>query len=304
MPAGNYGNRRKNMTYLILGANGLIGQQFAALCKEKGRDYVGTRYSREGKNLKEVNFLEPAHIPGLLDEIAPAVVLNCVNLAGGVNFCEENPILARKLHVEAPKVIVDWCARHHALFVFFSTDYVFDGKNPPYKENDDTGPLNLYGKLKLESENYITGNMEHSIIVRTTNVYGWDPETVTPNFLMYIYQTLEEGRPFNAPSFLYGNPTYVEDLAGAVLELIEKGHTGVFHIVGNGYVNRYDWAVKFCEMAGLEKEKIIEVKEPPEHIVPRPFRSNLNCDKVKKLIKTKLHGVDDGLQLFVNRMKR
>ena len=61
------------MKVLILGANGLIGQQFVALCKEKGLDYVGTRNSREGKNLKKVNFLEPAHIPGVLDEITPTM---------------------------------------------------------------------------------------------------------------------------------------------------------------------------------------------------------------------------------------
>ena len=140
------------MKYLILGANGLMGQQFVRLCRERGIDYEGTRFSRENPHLKRIDFLEPASIPGILAEISPQVVLNCVNLAGGVNFCEENPEPARKLHLEATKVLVDWCVKNHARFVFFSTDYVFDGKNPPYKENDETGPLNLYGQLKLESE--------------------------------------------------------------------------------------------------------------------------------------------------------
>lgn len=293
------------MTYLVLGANGLIGQQFIKVCKEKGIDRVGTRYSREKGNLRNIDFLEPEHLQEALGELcpAPAVVVNCVNLAGGVNFCEDNPELARKLHVDAVKQIVDWCLQKKAVFVYFSTDYVFDGKNPPYKEDDETGPLNLYGQLKLESEIYIKERMERYIIARTTNVFGWDPDTPTPNFLMYLYQTLREGKTFNTPSFLLGNPTYAEDLAKAVLELIDKKQFGLFHIVGSGYINRYDWAIKFCRMAGLDKDKIIEVKNPPENIVPRPFLSNLNIEKVSKIIETKLHGVDEGLQLLMNEMK-
>jgi dTDP-4-dehydrorhamnose reductase len=205
------------MIYLILGANGLIGQQFVRLCKEREINYVGTRYSREVNHLKKVNFLEPESLTAALDEVSPRVVLNCVNLAGGVNFCEDNPELARKLHVDATKVLVDWCVQKGAMFVYFSTDYVFDGKNPPYKEDDETGPLNLYGQLKLESEQYIQREMKRYIITRTTNVYGWDPETPTPNFLMYLYQTLQERKNFKTPSFLFGNPTYAEDLATAVL---------------------------------------------------------------------------------------
>ena len=291
------------MKYLILGANGLIGQQFVGLCKKRVIDYVGTRYSREVDHLKKVNFLEPESLTAALDEVSPPVVLNCVNLAGGVNFCENNPELARKLHVDATKVLVDWCVQKDAVFAFFSTDYVFDGKNPPYKEDDETGPLNLYGQLKLESEHYIQQEMERYIITRTTNVYGWDPETPTPNFLMYLYQTLREGKTFKTPSFLFGNPTYAEDLAKAVLELIDKKTYGLYHIVGSGYINRYDWAIKFCEMAGLDKEKIIEVKDPPENMVPRPLLSNLNTEKARTILETKLHDVDKGLQLLKEEMK-
>jgi dTDP-4-dehydrorhamnose reductase len=294
----------KRMKHLILGANGLIGREFVKNCKEKGIDYVGTCYSRPTGQMRTVDFLKPERLAGELDEISPTAVIDCVNLAGGVNFCEENPDLARKLHLDATKALVDWCANSGAFFVFFSTDYVFDGENPPYREDDKTGPLNLYGKLKLESEHYIKEKLERYLIIRTTNVYGWDPETVTPNFLMYIYQTLEEGKSFRAPSFLYGNPTYAGDLVKAVMELMENNHHGLFHIVGEGYINRFDWAIKFCRMAGLDGGKIEKVETPPANIVPRPFRSNLNTGKVRPLIKTRLHNVDEGLRLFVEEMKK
>ena len=291
------------MKYLILGANGLIGKEFVKLCEEKGVEYVGTRYSRAKGDYREVNFQEPGALAAVLDEVSPAVVVNCVNLAGGVNFCEENHGLARTLHVDSVKVIVNWCARNDAEFVFFSTDYVFDGKNPPYKENDKTGPLNLYGKLKLESENYIREKMERYLIVRTTNMYGWDPETVTPNFLMYLYQTLEEGKSFNAPSFLFGNPTYAPDLVKAVMDLLRKQIFGLFHIVGNGYIDRYDWALKFCDRLGLDREKINEISSPPSHMVPRPLKSNLDAKKFRNVSDVNLSNVDEGLDMFYEAWK-
>ncbi len=145
--------------------------------------------------------------------------------------------------------------------------------------------------------------MEHYLIARTTNVFGWDPDTPTPNFLMYLYQTLKEGKNFNTPSYLYGNPTHVEDLVKAGLELLAKKCYGLYHIVGSGYINRYDWALKFCRMVGLDESKIIEGKEPPKNIVSRPFLSNLNTDKVKKFIETKLHDVDESLQMLIAVMR-
>lgn len=292
------------MKYLILGANGLIGQHFVRLCKEKGIDYVGTRYSREDEGLIPFNQLEFDRIPVFFDEVTPTVLVNGIGLAGGVNFCEENPGTGRKYHVDATKIMVDWCRQNNVVFVYISTDYVFDGKNPPYKEDDQTNPLNLYGKLKLEGEQYIRANLERYVIARTTNVYGWDPETQTPNFLMYLYQTLGEGKHFKAPSFLWGNPTYARDLAKAILELIDKKHWGLFHIVGSGYINRYNWAIKFCELAGLDKEKIIEVKTPLENMIPRPLLSNLNTGKIRQILETKLHDVDEGLELLVKEMKK
>lgn len=297
-------NFHKKIRYLILGANGLIGQQFVRLCEEKNIDYVGTRYSREAEGLITFNQLELEKIPGLFKQISPDVVINAIGLAGGVNFCEENPETGRKYHVEATKVMADWCRKNNAVFAYMSTDYVFDGKHPPYKEEDQANPLNLYGKLKLEGEQYTREHLHRYVIARTTNVFGWDPETRTPNFLMYLYQTLRQGKTFRAPSFLYGNPTYAQDLAKAVMELIDKKRYGLFHIVGSGYINRYDWAVKFCKKAGLDKDRIIEAKEPPGNMVPRPLLSNLNTGKVRSILETKLHDVDEGLQLLIEEMKK
>ncbi|MCP5104417.1 MAG: SDR family oxidoreductase [bacterium] len=292
------------MSYLILGANGLIGRQFARLCREKDIAYVGTRHSREAEGLTPFNQLDFDGVREVFDRMAPTVVINAIGLAGGVNFCQENPETGRQYHVEATRVMVDWCRERDAAFVFISSDYVFDGKNPPYKEEDDTNPLNLYGELKLEGEQYIKENLERYVIARTTNVFGWDPETRTPNFLMHLIDTLTEKDSIKVPSFLFGNPTYAGDLAGGIMDLLEKKNYGLYHIVGPGYINRYDWAVKCIGMAGLTGKTIEKLETPPANMVPRPLLSHLDTAKFRTVSNIKLQNIDEGLKLFVDAMKK
>jgi dTDP-4-dehydrorhamnose reductase len=291
------------MKYLILGANGLIGRYFVRLCKEKGIDYAGTRYSREGEGLLPFNQLEFDRIPVFFNEVSPTVVVNAIGLAGGVNFCEENPGIGRNYHVDATKVMVDWCKKTGAVFVYISTDYVFDGENPPYKEEDETNPLNLYGRLKLEGEQHIRSNLERYMIARTTNVFGWDPETRTPNFLMNLMEMLKDKDRVKVPGFLYGNPTYVGDLAVGITDLIEKQHYGLYHIVGSENINRYDWALKLVDMVGLKGKTLEKIEIPPADMVLRPLRSHLDTGKFRKVSSVKLHNVEEGLRLFVNEMQ-
>lgn len=282
----------------------MIGQQFVRLCREKGIDYVGTRYSREWEGLIPFNQLEFEKIPLIFDRVSPTVVINSIGLAGGVNFCEENPDTGQKYHVEVTKIMVDWCRRKDVIFFYVSTDYVFDGKTPPYKEEDHTNPLNLYGQLKLESEQYIKEHLERYVIARTTNVFGWDPLTKTPNFLMHLINTLKENDTIKVPAFLYGNPTYAGDLAAGVMDLIEKKNYGLYHIVGSGTINRYDWAVKCIKMAGIKGKTIKKLEHPPPDMVPRPLLSHLDTSKFQKVSRVKLHDIEEGLQLFVDEMRR
>ena len=290
------------MNILIIGANGLIGRSLSKI-NEKHRWY-GTCYKREEPDLIKVDITSKDDLNKIFEIANPDYVINCANLAGGVNFCERNPELAKKFHYEANTAIGELCEKYSSGFSFISTDYVFDGNNPPYKEEDKPNPLNVYGKLKLESEKWITNNVSRHLIVRTTNVYGWDPETVTPNYMMSLYRSIRDQKQFNAASFLWGNPTYVNDLASAIIELCEKDMRGIFHVVGSGFINRYDWALKACEIAGWDKSLIKEIKDIPENMVPRPLKSNLSTDKLRRFCKTELSDVDSGLIFFVESMKK
>ncbi|NQU95498.1 MAG: SDR family oxidoreductase [Candidatus Omnitrophica bacterium] len=288
---------------VVIGANGLVGRCVINLLTQKGIECIGTCNKRPRNKLFKLDITDPEEINRFFSKFSPEVVFHCANLAGGVNFCQSNPKIATDFHLNATKRIGNACNANNATMFFISTDYVFDGTKAPYKENDPTNPLNLYGKLKLEAEEWIKGNISKFVIVRTTNVYGWDPETVTPNYVMGLYRTLKEGKPFNAPSFLRGNPTYANDLAEAIVELYVKNAHGLFHVVGKSFVDRLEWANAACEIFELNKSLLNETKVPSPDMVPRPLESNLTSDKFMRAYKSTLHDLASGLKLMKSDMK-
>ena len=283
---------------IVIGANGLIGRRLLRLLKERGISSTGTYNKRPETGLIPLDITDTASLVSIIKGLSPKNIYLCANLAGGVNYCEMNPAQARKFYYDATVSIGQECARTGSSFVFVSTDYVFDGTKGPYREEDAVNPLNIYGRLKSDAEEWIRKNLKDYIIARTTNVFGWDPETATPNYVMNLYRTVKKGEVFNAPSYLWGNPTYAEDLAAALAELSGAGASGTFHVVGSSFVDRYDWALKACDILALDRSLIKESAEPPAGMVPRPLRPRMDTSKFTGKYKTALHGVTDGLELM------
>jgi dTDP-4-dehydrorhamnose reductase len=288
---------------LIFGGNGLVGKSFEKILNNKN-DYKVFSTSRVPKdNQLACDITDSESIKNCFRIIKPSLVINCTNLAGGVNFCEDNPTLSESFHFEANKTMSKLSDESDIPFVLISTDYVFDGTKGPYSEDDEKNPMNEYGHHKLKAENWIKKNTSKYIIARTTNVFGWDPLTKTPNYLMQLFFNLSAGKICNAPSFLSGNPTYVDDLSQAILDLLSQGNFGIYHVVGSSNINRYEWATKFCDLLDLDKKLLNQITKAPDGIVPRPFVSNLNTDKLENALGYKLSNLDEGLVKFKQEMK-
>ncbi len=297
---------------LIIGANGLVG---GALAKKlspgtTGYRWLGTSCKRENKNLRKLNIVNESEIDHLFSEVSPAAIFHCANLSGGVDLCERQPGLAEDFHFKATQMLGRHAQRTGATFFFISTDYIFDGGKDDYREVDSPRPLNVYGMVKLEAEKWIQKNLDRYVILRTTNVYGWDPETTTPNYVMNLYRCLKEGKTFHAPSYLSGSPTYAPDLASAMTELFEKKITGVFHVVGGDYIDRHSWAMRAAKQLNLEDSLIKEqdhMREPAVSpavpIAMRPQGVRLNTEKFRNRCATRLHNLTEGLLLFRDALR-
>lgn len=289
---------------LIFGGNGLVGRSFKKKLDQLGtfKTHITSRSPKEGVIYCDI--LDDDSIKNCFNKTLPDIVINCTNLKGGVDFCEKYPEVSKEFHFETNKKLSSLAQQNKATFVLISTDYVFDGRKVSYKENDIKNPLNTYGKHKLQAEQWIEKNNKNYIIARTTNVCGWDPHTNTPNFLMQLYFNLNKGKSCNVPSFLVGNPTYVNDLTSAICDLLRLKKTGIYHIVGTTNINRYSWAMKFCSIFNFDRNLINEIKEVPENITPRPLISDLNTDKLKKTIGYELSSLDETLIRFKDSMEK
>ena len=283
---------------VVLGATGLVGRHLGRVLGGRGIRWRGTYHARPEAGLHRCAITSPADVREVLLGARPRVVFHCANLAGGVDFCESHPARAREFHVTATQTIGACCQELGAVLVFLSSDYLFDGRQPPYKEADAPHPVNVYGRLKWEAEQWIQAHVASSVMLRTTNVYGWDPASATPNYLMSLARATQTGGHFQAPSYLWATPTYAGDLAEAMVELYFKGGRGTFHVVGSELTNRFAWAVAACQEFGWDASLVNEVAVPPATAVPRPLKSWLATEKFTGRYATELHGVQDGLRLM------
>ncbi len=282
----------KNIKFLIIGVNGLIGQALAREFNGK-YDWKGTCFRRLSAPYLKCNIMDFRDVASTFDFVKPTHVVCCANLAGGVNFCEKNPDLAKKFHFEGIVHLGKSCLEHHAKLVFLSSECVFDGKKEVYREDDSQNPLNIYGKWKAESEQWIYKHLTDFTIIRTMFVFGWQPDTVTPNALMKAYFSISKKEKIYVPIFRWGNPTYVHDLAKAIAELSLSQKSGLYHVASRSYLNRYDWIKKTCDILGWDSSWVHPQDRVPKNSPAYPLRICFDTEKFRSQYKTELHNLDE-----------
>lgn len=231
------------MKVLIIGASGLVGSHCLKYFKEKNIEVIGTyrNFKTEG-----TYFLDPSeeNCFRFLKEMGfkPEVVIHCGALTN-VDYCEDHQEESENLTLNSTKVIADYCKKNSAKLVYISTDYVFDGLNGPYSEEEKTNPINVYGKHKLEAE-WISEKTENCIIARITNVYG--NEERSKNFIAHLLSMIHSGKEktFNLPFDQFATPIYAGDIAKMLYLLVVDNKEGIYNLASTDYYNRYQLAQK------------------------------------------------------------
>jgi len=210
-----------------------------------------------------------------------------------VDGCEDDPATAFAVNRDAPAAAAQAAARRGAAFVFYSSEYVFDGVAGPYAEDDPVRPVSVYGRSKLEGEQRVLEAHPDAVVVRTTVVYGLDPQEKN-----FVYQTLRKGRAgerLKVPADQRSSPTYVEDLAAASLLLLDKRARGVVHVAGDAVVDRYQFALEICRVFALDPGFLEPVTTASlGQKAARPLTAGLKIDRVERLGAT-LRGPAAGL---------
>tara|TARA_R110002072_G_scaffold1989_3_gene16454 strand:- start:17418 stop:18311 length:894 start_codon:yes stop_codon:yes gene_type:complete len=279
---------------LVIGANGLVGQNFMDILSASGREVVGTCFSRSHEQFKKLDILNKAEISQLFEEVSPDEVYFCANFPGGVNRCEDEREQATRFHLDSVKNIVSECKKLNSKLIFISTDYVFADSKEPVEEDHERNPLNVYGDLKAKAEDYIQENLTRFLSIRTTNIYGLDLKTKTPNYFMQIFSKLKNNEKVKTSSQMYGTPTPAKGLAQSILLLVDKDVSGIFHIVGPEYVNRYEWALEIAKEFGFD-QKLIENVPANTGGCKRPLNLRLSTSKIKNTVPFNILGLKEEL---------
>lgn len=181
-----------------------------------------------------------------LAAFAPDAIIHCGALTH-VDYCESHEEESYEKNVKATENLLAIAEKCKSKFVFLSTDYVFDGKNGPYREDAPTNPLSVYGKHKLEAEKLIQERLGQYLILRVTNVYG--KEQRNKNFVARIIQQCIEDKKLTLqlPVDQFANPTNAFDIARAIATLLEADKNGIYHIGGTDYMNRSSLALRILQ---------------------------------------------------------
>jgi len=287
------------MKALIIGASGQIGGTLAALCVRRRIEVYGT--SRKGQGFLYLDLADPASISAAFEKSAPDLVLLCSAMTH-VDNCERDPELALKVNAAGPALVAGECRRSGAKLVYFSTEYVFDGTGGPYGEADAVNPVSVYGRTKLEGERAALA-VKGAMAVRTTVVYSHNP--ASKNFIMQLISNHRSGARMRVPSDQFSNPTYAPDLAAAVLDLVEKGASGIYNVVGPDWLNRYDFALKACAAFGFDPA-FLEPRLTSElgQAAARPLKAGLRTEKLARELGRSLPPAEESLRKIAAIMKQ
>ena len=276
------------MRALVIGASGQVGAALAARLRARGHTVVGTHGRVPQADTKPLDLTDTDATARLIDEIAPDWVFCPAGLTF-VDYCEERPDEAFRVNRDAPASAARAAAARGAGFVYYSTEYVFDGTAGPYAEDDAVGPVSVYGASKLEGERGVMGANPRALVLRTTVVYG--PEPQGKNAVYQLLRRLRAGERMRVPADQVTSPTYNVDLAAATVELVERGAGGIFHVAGETVVDRYAFARQACEVFGLDASLIEPVTTAAlAQRAARPLQAGLRVDRVRAVIATPLRG--------------
>lgn len=284
----------------MVGASGQVGGALFEALLNRGHEAVGTYRSCFIERGVRLDLGNSEAVDGVISDAKPDWVFCPAGLTQ-VDLCEEGPAESWQANFEGPLRLARAARRLGTLFVYYSSEYVFDGSAGPYGEDDSPHPLSHYGRSKWAAEAALREIGGRCLIIRTTVVYG--PERQRKNF---AYQVLRKGLArdtMRVPRDQVSTPTYNEDLAEATLDLAEGGAEGLFHIVGPDRLDRYAFALAICDTFGLDPDFLEPLPTPAMgQRAPRPLRGGLRAEKVRGKVTTALRGIADGLQAMRDRI--
>ena len=287
--------RNINMKILLFGSMGQLGTELQGTLSPLGEIFPF--------DIHNLNLENTAEVRETIQKVHPEVIVNA-SAYTAVDQAETESDKAFKVNGDIPGLFAEEAAKLNSFLIHYSTDYVFDGtKGVPYVEGDETHPLGVYGKSKLAGEEAIQAGDASYLILRTSWVYSRNRSS----FVTKVLEWARKQERLSIVSDQVSNPTWARTLADVTAQLLDTRlerlveHRGLYHVAGDGYASRLDWAKKIVELdPNRHEQKVGEIVPALTSDFPtpaqRPLFSALDCSLFQKTFGISLPKWEDALQ--------
>lgn len=279
------------MKVLVTGASGQLGFDVCRELRQRGIEH-------RGLSSKELDIRDGAAVQRMLEEYRPDAVIHCAAYTQ-VDRAEEEPEQCFAVNALGTRNIARACAAVGAKLLYISTDYVFPGTGErPYEPEDETGPLGIYGKSKLEGEHAVRELLDRFFIVRISWAFGINGG----NFIRTMLRLSETVDTVRVVDDQVGSPTYTADLAPLLCDMIQTEKYGIYHATNAGFCSWAELAeaVFACAGKSTKVQRVTTAEYGAK--APRPHNSRLSKTKLPERGFCPLPWWQDGLKRFLEEM--
>ena len=285
--------QNNKLKILLIGSNGQLGYDFQKLFKNLNIEHIAVDY-------KELDIANNTDIENFFKKNNDFThIINCAAY-NDVDQSEKNIEQCIKINKDAPLIIAKYAKKMNAIFVIYSSDFVFDGKKKnPFLEEDIVSPLSIYGKSKSSMEKDVMEEYSKSFIIRTSWLFGKNGE----NFNTQVINWSKTRDKLSIVDDQISAPTYSKDLAEFSWKLIQTEQFGLYQITNNGTASKYEQAKYVLEKIGwkgtLETAKTKDFNLPAK----RPHFSKLSSEKVERLLGERIPNWKSGIDRYLEEIE-
>lgn len=281
---------------LITGGSGLLALNWAVALRDHYSVTLGL-HEREitlaGVQTRRIDLESVDHLVWALETMQCQIVIHTAGLTS-VEKCEAAPIQAKHINVDLAANIAQACAKLGLPLVHISTDHLFAGGDRLVDESCSVEPVNEYGRTKAEAETRVLEVYPLALVIRT-NFYGWGT-SYRHSFSDIIIESLRQGKELTLFQDVFYTPILMETAVLAVHDLIDLNVNGIFHVVGDERVSKYEFGLKLAQEFDLDDALIKSGYITDQaSLVQRPQDMSLSNQKINKLLGRKLGGVSEHL---------
>lgn len=296
---------------LITGSNGLLGQKLVELLVQSADiQVVATARGenrlpfKDGYEYQSMDITSREQVQEVVANSRPDVIIHTAAMTN-VDQCESEKDICWAQNVSSVEYLIEASSKIDCFLLHVSTDFIFDGKAGPYKEDAEANPISFYGWSKYAAEKLLTNSNIRWAIARTVLVYGIAHDMSRTNIILWVKKSLEEGKNIKVVTDQWRTPTLAEDLAKGCTLIAEQEAEGIFNISGKDFLTPYEMAIMTADYFKLDKSLIAQADSTTfSQPAKRPPRTGFDLAKSQQVLGYQPVSFMEGIEVLAEQIKK